>query len=159
MKNMKTKKHKNYPFLAAGRVWIIPEVSITILPDNTMGLSLAEIKRIQKAIANEVCGSPGPLSIEELEFLCDATATRYNEIAEKLFVSKSNVTFWRKSAKRVPLLESLFLKRWFWCRLFGTALGKFFEHLPTEAIADESKLLSAIKDRAIKEHLTFALRC
>jgi hypothetical protein len=70
---MKTKRHKNYPFMAAGRIWTIPEVTLSIHPDGSAGLSLAEIQRIQEVIANEIRSSTSPITADEMEFLRDAT--------------------------------------------------------------------------------------
>jgi hypothetical protein len=73
---MKIKKHKNYPFMAAGRIWTIPAVTLSIHPDGSTGLSLAEIQRIQKAIANEICASTSPTTAEEMEFLRETPGTK-----------------------------------------------------------------------------------
>ncbi len=66
---------RNQPFHAAGRLWTVPRMTLSVLPDGTLALSQAEIDRIHRAVANAVCGNARSLSTAELEFLCDVTGT------------------------------------------------------------------------------------
>ena len=51
-----------------------------------------EIQRIHRAIANEICGHEATLTMDELEFLCDLTATSLSDVASALKVHRSAVS-------------------------------------------------------------------
>ena len=74
---MKTILKRNYPYQAAGRTWAVPELHLALMPDGTAAILEEEIDRIHRAIANEICGSPENLTMDELEFLCDITLTSF----------------------------------------------------------------------------------
>jgi len=114
----------SYPYMTAGRTWIIPNVYLSTAPDGEVIISGTEIRRMQTIVANEVCGQASNLSPDEFEFLCDITGTKFNEVAEFLGVTKGSITFWKRPGKIVPLNESLRLKRWFWRKVFESYLTK-----------------------------------
>ena len=142
---------REYPYQAAGRTWVVPELHLNTLPDGTVVILEEETKRIHRAIANEICGSPESLSVDELDFLCDITGTPYSGIADYLGLHRSTLTKWR-TAGRVPRqITGLMLKKWFWFKLFGDQLGK--GTLQIEDMQDETSLLSAVRSRAIESDL------
>lgn len=87
------------PHQTAGRTWAVRELRLVRMPDKTVVILEEEIDRIHRAIANEICGSPDTLSIDELEFLCDVTDTSFAEVADYLGIHKSTVTRWRKAGE------------------------------------------------------------
>ena len=89
---VKTIFEKNYPYQAAGRIWGVPELRLTTLPDGTVAILEEEINRIHRAIANEICGSPENLTIDELEFLCDITLTSFTDVADYLGMKSEKYT-------------------------------------------------------------------
>jgi len=148
---MKMIEEKNHPIFAAGRLWMVPSITLTELPDGTIAVSQQEIARVHLGIANAVCGAPGPLSQADLEFLCDVTDTKYAAVAKHLGLDKSTVSKWRRRGNAVPLLYSLHLKKFFWFNLFGSELG---DHRVTlELVANEADLLSLAKEKAIENDL------
>ena len=155
------KIYKNYPYHAAGKVWTIPQVTFVIGPDNSLGLTPSELRRLNFAIANEIIGSPESLSPVELEFLCDITTTRYSDIAQVLGTARSNVSLWREPGKEVPRFHSLALKRWFWVKLFASeleSLGKLKIILSVQSMSDDASLLAAMRSQAISTKITFPLK-
>lgn len=138
---------RNYTFLAAGRAWVVPALRLRRLPDGTVVLPQEEGDRIHRAIANEICGSPEPLTADELEFLCDVAARNYAQVATAVGVHRSALTRWRTSSSPVRQLTSLALKKWFWFQLFGEALAT--EVVPLASVADDAKLLRTVHDQAI----------
>ncbi len=148
--DLKTRIDRDYAYLSAGRFWVVPELTVTIMPDGSEGISLSEIRRTHRAIANYVCGAPGPLSWADFDFLCTLTDTRYNAVAEHLSLHKSTVTRWRR-ADAVPQLASLALKRWFWLHLFGEELRGW--RVPVNQLGDDQSFLARARARAISEEL------
>ena len=148
----KTVDKRNQPFHAAGRLWTIPRMTLSVLPDGTLALSQAAIDRIHRAIANAVCGNARPLSAAELELLCDVTEATFSDVANHLELAKSAVSRWRSRGRRVPRAHSLLLKKWFWFKLFGTQLGD--EDVPLRLAADEASLLDHAMHEAIDKKLT-----
>jgi hypothetical protein len=149
---MTTEKKKeiiaSYPYMTAGRTWIIPNVTLEHAPDGSVMISGAEAMRMQRIVANEICGQASTLTPEELEFLCDATSTRFNDVAEFLSVTKGSVTFWKRPGKTVPLNESLRLKKWFWKKVFDTELLNFsIFSVPTLVLTDDGKLLEFLREQ------------
>jgi len=144
---METLVERDYPYHAAGRVWRVPEVRLTRLPDGTVGISQAEIDRIHRAIANRVCGGGGRLTFDELDFLCDVTGTRLTEVAARLGVHKSTVSKWRGAGIVGGEVGSLALKRWFWFKLFGGHLGG--EPVRLDELRDDAAFLDIASRRAI----------
>lgn len=147
---MKTTTERDYLFQAAGRFWVIPELTLTELPDGSLGLAQQEADRVHRAIANEVCGKPVDLNALELEFLCDVTGVLYTEVADLLAVHKSTVTKWRQ-AGAVPHLASLALKKTFWFRLFGAQLEAW--QVPVGRLEDEEAFLALARREAIEQEL------
>ena len=149
---METLTEKNYPYQVAGRTWKVPELRLTKLPDGTVVILEEEIDRIHRAVANEICGSSEPLSMRELEFLCDITQKTFSEIAEYLGLHRSTLTKWRKAGAVPRNWIGLALKKWFWFALFGQDMGE--QTIPIYQIQDESCFLSYVRDQAIEDHLT-----
>jgi hypothetical protein len=138
----------SYPYMTAGRTWIIPNVYLSTAPDGEVIISGAEIHRMQTIVANEVCGQASTLSPDEFEFLCDITGTKFNEVAEFLGVTKGSITFWKRPGKIVPLNESLRLKRWFWRKVFESHLAKAQPFsIPSLVLLDDGQLLSFLRDQ------------
>ena len=148
---MKTLTKKNYPYQAAGRTWAVRELRLVTMPDKTVAILEDEIDRIHRAIANEICGSPDPLSMDELEFLCDITATSFAEVANYLGIHRSTVTRWRKAGEVPKSVMSVVLKKWFWFKLFGQEVGD--RSVPLGHIVDEGAFLSFARQEAIDKHL------
>ena len=148
---MKTTVKKNYPYQTAGQTWSVPELRLVSLPDGTVAISEAEIHRIHRAIANEICGNNASLSIAELEFLCDVTGTTFSDVANWLQIHRSTVTRWRKSGKVPKSVMSLVLKKWFWFLLFGESLHD--EAIPLNCAVNETQFLSFAKQETIDKHL------
>ena len=148
---MKTVTLTDYRYQAAGRVWNIPRVRLLVLPDGSQAVSEAEIQRIQLAIGNEICGSDGPLTIEELDFLCDATDTSLAEVARLLDLHKSTLSKWRATGQISKAIYSVHLKKLFWFKLFGEHLGG--DPVPVQLLADEQGFLRYAHERAIHEKL------
>jgi hypothetical protein len=136
---MKTRIERDYPFRAAGRVWTVPELRLTRLPDGQMSISQAEIDRVHPAIANMICASEAPLTGEEFEFLCDVADVSFAKVAEALDQSRSALTKWRSTGKPMPKVRSWYTKRWFWFRLFGESLGH--AEVPLHLVEDEAAFL------------------
>ena len=152
---MKTVTVSDYRYQAAGRAWNVPRVRLTVLPDGSQAISEAEIQRIQAAIGNEICGTDAPLTIDELEFLCDATDTSLVEVARLLDLHKSTLSKWRSSGQIPKAIYSIHLKKLFWFKLFGDHLGD--DPVPLQHIADEQQFLRYAHERAIHEKLADAV--
>jgi hypothetical protein len=148
---MKTIEEKNHPIHAAGRLWTVPTISLTELPDGTLAVAQAELARVHRGIANAICGSPGQLSQDDLEFLCDVSDTTFAQVANQLRVDKSTISKWRSRGADVPLIYSLYLKKFFWFLHFGQALGSHTIELGVAG--DEAEFLSAAKEKAIEHRL------
>ena len=151
MMESKTKIKKNYPYQAAGRTWTVPELRLNSLPDGSAAISEEEIQRIHRAIANEICGGEASLTMAELEFLCDVTATSFSDVANALQIHRSTVTRWRKTGEVPKSVMSLVLKKWFWNLLFGKSLEN--EAVPLDCAVDETRFLSFLKQETIDKHL------
>ena len=102
----RTKVKRDYPYQAAGRTWSVPALRLTSLPDGSAAISEDEIQRIHRAIANEVCGDPGNLTMAELEFLCDVTGTSFADVAGVLHIHRSTVTRWLMCARMTSTLAA-----------------------------------------------------
>lgn len=153
---METISQQNYPYQAAGRLWLMPELCLTRMSDGTLAIMQDEIDRIHRAIANEICGSPDPLTNDELEFLCDVTLTSFAEVAESLCVHKSTLTKWRKSREHLPAWTSLLLKKRFWFRIFGDRLRN--QTVRFEQVEDDEDFLAFARNQAIEKDLAVPIR-
>ncbi|MBU0608697.1 MAG: hypothetical protein KKI08_12485 [Armatimonadetes bacterium] len=145
-----TFKHKtirNHEYLAAGHRWLIPEYHLIVFDDGEEGVSQVEIERVHRAIANEICGAPEPLTFDELEFLADTAGMNLADVARVLDVHRSTITKWRGSGSVSRGVFSTALKRHFWFELFGEALRG--QQIPMEVVGSEPALLSYIHDQAI----------
>ncbi len=89
---MKTRTERNYPYAVAGRVWIIPTYTLTVLRDGDLAVLKSELDRVHRAIGNEICGSSANLTVDELDFLCDVTGTTYAELASVLDMNRSSLS-------------------------------------------------------------------
>ena len=147
----RTKVTRNYPYQAAGRTWTIPELRLTCLPDGSAAISEAEIQRIHRAIANEICGHETTLTMDELEFLCDLTEKSLSDVASALKIHRSTVTRWKKSGEVPGSVMSLVLKKWFWYLLFGKSLEN--KVVPLDYAVDEAKFLPFLRQETIDERL------
>ena len=141
----------DYRYQAAGREWSVPSLTLTVLPDGSEAITEAEIQRIHTAIGNEICGSEEPLTIEELDFLCDLTGTSLTEVAHELDLHKSTLSKWRASGQIPRSLYSTHLKKLFWFKLFGDRLCG--EPVPLSRLRDEHEFLRYAHDRARHEKL------
>lgn len=148
---MELRIEHDYPLRAAGRVWTIPELRLTVLPDGHLSISQAEIDRVHPAIANMICASPDLLTGEEFEFLCDVADVSFATVAEALGQSRSALTKWRASGKPMPRVRSWYTKRWFWFRLFGEALGD--QEVPLHLVRDEQDFLRWVGRHAVTSDL------
>jgi hypothetical protein len=148
---LQTEVRTDYPYQAAGRTWMVPELLLTSLPDGSAAISEQEINRIHRAIANEICGSDANLSMAELELLCDVTDTTLADVANALRIHRSTVTRWRKSGEVPKSIISLVLKKWFWHLLFGSSFGP--KAVPLDCALDEAKLLPFLKEETIQQRL------
>lgn len=153
---MKTIEEKNHPMHAAGRLWTVPTIALTELPDGTLAVSQAELTRVHRGIANAICGSPGQLSQDDLEFLCDVSDTTFAEVANQLRVDKSTISKWRSRGADVPLIYSLYLKKFFWFLLFGQELATLTVAL--SVAGNEAEFLSVAKEKAIENRLAIRVQ-
>lgn len=147
---------KNYKYRAAGRTWLVPKLHLKKMPDGTVAISQDEIDRIHKAIANQICGSSEVLSFVELEFLCDVSETSFYEVAKHIGMHKSTPSKWRKIGTVPNHITSIFLKRWFWFKLFGQVLSD--ETIKLKDLRDEIEFLTLAKSHAIGQRFTVSVR-
>ena len=124
--------------------------------DNTpVAISKAEVDGINRAIANQICGSPAELTLEEREFLADATARTFADVAAFLGVHKSTVSKWRSQGAVPRGATGALLKRWFWFLLFGESSARWtasVSHFRTD-----NEFLAYVHDRAIQARLADAI--
>jgi hypothetical protein len=147
----KTKVKKNYPYQAAGRTWMVPELHLTSMPDGSAAIAEDEIQRIHRAVANEICGDDAGLTMDELEFLCDVTDSTFVDVANALQIHRSTVTRWRKTGEVPKSVMSLVLKKWFWSLLFGKSLEN--ETVTLDCAVNETRFLSFLRQETIDKHL------
>ena len=147
---------KNYKYRAAGRTWLVPKLHLEKMPDGTVAISQDEIDRIHKAIANQICGSSETLSFVELEFLCDVSETPFYEVAKHIDMPQRTLSKWRKTGTVPNHITSIFLKRWFWFKLFGNVLSD--KTVKLKDIRDEVGFLTLAKSHAIGQRLTESVR-
>ena len=148
---LETFEELNYRYHAAGKVWNVPVIVWTRLPDGGIGLSQAEIERIHLAIANSLCGGTGALFWEQFEFLTDVGSVTFTEIAEFLDVHRSTISRWRVSEGPLSRLYSNALKRFFWYRLFGATIAN--QTVTISTAYDDTTLLREASERAISSGL------
>lgn len=110
--------NRNHAMHFAGKVWVFKEVVFSRDDDGELGISLAELSRLHRTVANAICANDAPLTREELDFLCQFASTTNREIAAILKCTPTNVSKWRKR-EHVPDLESIVLKEVFWEKIFG----------------------------------------
>jgi len=146
---MKTKTETDYPYAAAGRVWIVPEYKLAQLPDGSLVVLKAELDRVHRAIANEICGSSERLTVDELDFLCDVTATTYSELAQVLELNKSTLSRWKRPGSVPSTSTSHGIKRWFWMKLFGLELAAV--QIPIAVLENDAGVLAYLHQQAIAE--------
>ena len=146
---MKTKTERHYPYAAAGRVWVMPTYTLTVLADGTPVVMKSELDRVHRAIGNEICGAADNLTVDELDFLCDVTATTYTELAEVLDMNKSSLSRWKKPGAVPSRASSNLLKRWFWMKLFGSDLKS--AAVPLTLLNRDAKLLEYLRQRALDD--------
>lgn len=149
---MKTRKVRNHRVFAAGQLWEVGSAVVSHLPDGTEAVSMDELERLHRAIANAICGSDEWLSFEEFEFLCDVTETTFTSAAEHLGLNKSTVSTWRRRGLVPSRLVGNALKRWFWFKLFGDRLAG--EQLPLHSFASDLAFLETASRVAIEAHVS-----
>ncbi len=109
---------QDYAMHFAGKLWVFQKVFFSRDEDGHLGLSMSELNRLHRAVANAICADDIALSTEELEFLCKLTTTTNKSIAETVKCNPTNISKWRKR-QHVPDLESIVLKEFFWEKIFG----------------------------------------
>jgi len=149
---MKRQTVRKYQLHAGGRVWEVNGVTLTVLPDDSLGVSQAELSKIHRGVANAICAGHEVLTIDELDFLCDLTSTTYTEVAAFLDLNKSTITTWRRRGAVPTRLTSNALKKWFWFRLFGELMRE--ERLPLSTFQDDEAFLESATRRAVKARAT-----
>ncbi len=149
---MKSREVQDYHVFAAGHVWQVPSATLSVLPDGTEAISADELGRIHKAVANAICGQRNRLSFEELEFLCDITSSTFADAASFLGFNKSTISTWRRRGAVPSMLVGNALKRWFWFKLFGEALGT--QTLPIHVLASDVSFLEAASQAALVARLS-----
>jgi len=146
-----TFQEHDYLYSAAGRVWVIPTLTLQRLPGGDVVLQLSEIRRIHCGIANQICGEPGGLSVDAFEFLCSVTESSFAEVARELQIVPSTLTKWRGRGTVMPPIRSLVLKKWFWFKLFGDGVGERSVHI--RLVRDDAEFLQYVRDQAIAAEL------
>jgi len=145
-----TESHQQ--FHAAGRLWVIPEIRFTVLPDGSTGIDGDELDRIHTAILNEICGEPGPLAPAELDFILDVAQASLTELAQLLRMDKSSISRWRSGSRTIPSPPSWLIKRWAWYRTFGADLAA--RRVNLGRFKTDVGFLSYARRQAIKQGLT-----
>ena len=115
---LETITYTNHPIPMIGRVWVFPSVIYTKDAEGDLGISFKELKKLQLAVANAICGENNNLTSEEFDFLISITNSTPTEISSWLGCHVTSVGKWR-SKDAVPYLESLALKEIFWMKLFS----------------------------------------
>ena len=120
MKTFKKIKKKNYMVELAGKKWMFKEIVFTEMSDGKLGLTKDETEKINFSVANAICSSEDKMSTDELEFLCEITATRAIEVSRFVRKSPSTVTRWfdRDKPRELDFGNSLILKQFFWVKIF-----------------------------------------
>ena len=135
----------NHILHIAGKVWVFEKVEFVKDIEGDLSITGKELLRLQKSVGNAICGSSSVLTKDELDFLCECTGTTGKEISTVLFCDSSSVTKWRNQGK-VPMLESIILKEYFWVKIFG-------EGILTQISLFGPKRLDRLFKKAIEEHL------
>ena len=141
---------------AAARLWVIPQIEYTQLPDGTSGISAAEINKLNRAIANHLCGEAEALTSPELDFLCDVAGSTLSQLASMLRMDKSAISRWRSGNRGIPHSASWILKRWFWYRLFGEESKE--SKVSLHRLETDISFLSFARERAVESQLTYAVQ-
>lgn len=105
----------------AGKKWMFKEIVFTEMSDGKLGLTKDETEKINFSVANAICSSEDKMSTDELEFLCEITATRAIEVSRFVRKSPSTVTRWfdRDKPRELDFGNSLILKQFFWVKIFN----------------------------------------
>jgi len=142
-----SKTIKNYLYQTAGSTWKIPDVQIEVSQISYEEIIPGhEITRMNKFVANELCCSHSILNGDELDFLCDLTATKYTDVAKKIGLTKSVVSKWvAKGGDKIPFAASLILKKWFWGKIFFV---KNLKSISPELAFDDEKFFDYLKSHA-----------
>ena len=137
---------KEYPVQAAGKTWTIKNVQLEKSESKSEVIPSREITRINRFVANEICCAHSILTGDDLEFLCDLTTTKYTEVALKVGLTKSVISKWvSKGSENIPFAPSLILKKWFWSKVFDSAI---LNAIPPSLIFDDDKLFDYLKSKA-----------
>lgn len=147
----RTRDLLDYPYQAAGSTWLVPVLHLTVFDDGEEGISQAEIDRIHRAVANEICGESDRLTFEELEFLCDLAEVTLADVARALEVHRSTVTRWRDGNAVPTGLTAMAVRRFFWFRIFGDKVhGK---SIPLDLAGSDRGFLRFVHDQARTDRL------
>ena len=147
---------KQFPYQAAGRIWVIPTLKFVTGPDATLGISSQELELVHRAIANDICGNGAALTKDDLEFLCGISALSFSEVASRCGFNRANISYWRKKGA-VNDRDSLLLKRFFWINLFSEEITTL-ESLSVKILLSEKEVLSTLRNEAIREDVTFEVK-
>lgn len=144
---MKTKVEHKYRLAIAGSIWEFDSVPLDQTNDGSFRISIKETERINKSVANAICGSPEKLTGEEFDFLCRITRTSYVEAADRLKKSPSTPSTWVKKGS-VPELESEVFKQFIWEKIFGEDVTSSYNRplRPSGAAALARMAAKAIED-------------
>lgn len=139
------KIYENHPIHIAGRVWVFSKVTYFVEENVKLSLSLAELTRMQNAVANTICAEEANLTKDEYDFLCEMTWVSNKEIMEVISCSAPGIAKWRKNG--FPSLESRVLKEFFWLKLFGDK----------EQIKNNPEIITAFTQTGIRKLSTLGL--
>ena len=111
---------KKYEAQIAGRLWVFPQINIVVDALGRRSISIEDTKKMDKAVALEVCGETASLTLHEFEFLVSLTSSKNAEIAAVIYTEPSTISNWRKrQIKKIPQLESNVLRKFFLAKIFN----------------------------------------
>ncbi len=139
------KIYENHPVHIAGRVWVFSKVTYSIEDNQSISLSLAELTRLQNAVANKICAEESNLTKVEYDFLCEMTWISNKEVLDIISCSAPGIAKWRKNG--FPSLESRVLKEYFWLKLFADK----------DEIKNNPEILNALTQIGVKKLSTLGL--
>ena len=146
----------DHPFLAASQLWVVPSITLTRMPDGKVSISVSEVRRIHRAVANAICAQADSPSPDELEFLCDITDTTLSDLSESLGVAKSTVSRWRSGSRSIPPPVRGLLLRTFWLSLFESDISDW--QWPSAWLQSDSTFLAMATRKAVDSGLTFQIK-
>ena len=142
---------RDYAYQAAGAIWLVPTLRLSVFDDGEEAISLAEIERVHRAIANELCGEAGPLTFEELDFLCDVADLSLAELARTLSLHRGRLARGRDQNAVPAGVTAMAARRLFWFKIFGAQVhGKF---IPLDVAGSDRSFLQFVHDQARADRL------